>query len=325
MSLAFDIRGIPPEMRLDAWRHAACRLIHPMVVNADTAPTRGLVVKRDGAGIHTIRVSGVRSTVERPATLIRADDPTVLQLTMVLRGRLVVEQDDAGGEVGDGGLVWYSSSHAYRLSAPADFDLIHVLVPGTCARLLRESLAERAVPVAVESASSQLLPPFLRAVVDWQSRPAAHHVGGALESALLHMIGSLPGGLPGPRSRGHPDTFARATEHVTLHLHEPDLGPARIAAALNVSLRHLHASFSRRGLSVGAYVRNERLDGAARDLVDPAHATEEVGEIARRWGFSSAAHFSRVFVDRFGQAPSRLRRTAAGRSTPGRARPRGGA
>jgi AraC-like DNA-binding protein len=307
MSFAFDLGVIPPEQRLEAWRQAASRLIHPMVVRADQAPVKGTVIKRDDSGMRSIRVAGVRSSVERPSGLIGVDDPAFLQLTLVHQGRLQIEQEDAAGELRAGDLVWYSSARAYRLAALEEFDLTHFLIPGSCTPLLREFLApEPATPLGRDSASFQVLGAFLGGVATWQARGEGSGAGGALESALLHLIGSLPGPERAPAA-SQPDTFARARGHIDEHLAEPGLSPTRIAEALHVSVRHLHACFSRQGVSVGAHIRNARLDRAARDLADPAHAGAAVGEIAHRWGFSSAAHFTRVFVARFGHPPGRRR------------------
>ncbi|MCE0767426.1 helix-turn-helix domain-containing protein [Pseudonocardia kujensis] len=321
MTLAFHLREVPVEGRLDAWRRAASRLIHPMIVRAEAAPERGSVIRRLDAGLHTIRVSGVRSTVERPAALIRPDDPAFVQLTVVLSGGLVAEQDGEGGQAGAGDLLWYSSTRPYRLTATDEFELVHFLVPQRCTALVREHLCPTpATPLARHTPAWQLLVPFLRGIADWRAGDQQTYRDGALESALVHLVGSLPRRMSGSVARVGADPFDAATDYIGAHLGAPDLTPAQVAGALNVSVRHLHATFSRRGLSVAAYIRNERLEHAARDLVDPACAHVAVAEIAQRWGFSSAAHFSRVFAKRFGRPPTALRRVTASRA-PGESSP----
>lgn len=46
-----------------------------------------------------------------------------------------------------------------------------------------------------------------------------------------------------------------------------------------------------------------RLDGAARDLRDPARCGRDIGRIAFDWGFSDLSHFTRRFKQRFGMRP----------------------
>ena len=48
----------------------------------------------------------------------------------------------------------------------------------------------------------------------------------------------------------------------------------------------------------------ERLAAVHRDLADPTQAGRSITDIALARGFSSPAHLSRVFVQRYGLAPS---------------------
>jgi transcriptional regulator GlxA family with amidase domain len=55
-------------------------------------------------------------------------------------------------------------------------------------------------------------------------------------------------------------------------------------------------------------VRRERLSRCLEDLQQPNGGS--VTEIAFRWGFCDAAHFSRVFKREFGATPSEIRHAA---------------
>jgi AraC-like DNA-binding protein len=94
------------------------------------------------------------------------------------------------------------------------------------------------------------------------------------------------------------------------HLGDPQLSPAAIAAANHVSLRTLHQLFHDEGLTVGRWIRQRRLEHCRRDLADPALASRPVAAIAARWGFSSAADFSRAFRAAHGMPPAEYRRSA---------------
>lgn len=107
------------------------------------------------------------------------------------------------------------------------------------------------------------------------------------------------------------------------NLHDHDLTPVRIAAAHRMSLRHLHLLFQRGGLTVSGWIQDQRLQRCRDALLDPAYRHHHIGEIAYRWGFVSAPHFSRAFKNKFGLSPRELR-TAASISprTPAVLRPR---
>ena len=99
--------------------------------------------------------------------------------------------------------------------------------------------------------------------------------------------------------------------HVRTHLQDPQLGPASIARAYAMSVRALHALFEDGDESVAVLVRNERLQRCLEDLKQRNGGS--ITEIAFRWGFCDAAHFSRVFKRGFGATPSEVPPSRAGR------------
>ncbi len=61
---------------------------------------------------------------------------------------------------------------------------------------------------------------------------------------------------------------------------------------------------------MAGWVRWRRLECCRRDLSDPALASRPVAAVAARWGYSSAADFSRAFRAVHGLPPSEYRRFA---------------
>jgi AraC-like DNA-binding protein len=96
--------------------------------------------------------------------------------------------------------------------------------------------------------------------------------------------------------------------YVRAHLQDSDLGPTTIAHAFAMSVRTLHALFEDGNASVAALVRQERLKRCLEDL--QRRNGGSVTDIAFRWGFCDAAHFSRVFKRKFGVTPSDVRHAA---------------
>jgi AraC-like DNA-binding protein len=86
-------------------------------------------------------------------------------------------------------------------------------------------------------------------------------------------------------------------------LDDSQLSTLSVARANDMSVRSLHLIFSESGVSVGRWIRERRLRRCYSEL---AHAPRDVSvtDIAFRWGFNDAAHFSRVFKAAFGQTPS---------------------
>ncbi|MBM4794127.1 helix-turn-helix domain-containing protein [Streptomyces sioyaensis] len=98
------------------------------------------------------------------------------------------------------------------------------------------------------------------------------------------------------------------------NLHDPELTPRSIAAAHHISPSHLHRLFQDGDATVAAEIRRQRLEGARRDLTDPARHRTPVHAIAARWGYHRATDFSRAYRAAYGIAPKEHRRRAvAGR------------
>nr|WP_329190746.1 helix-turn-helix transcriptional regulator [Actinacidiphila glaucinigra] len=76
--------------------------------------------------------------------------------------------------------------------------------------------------------------------------------------------------------------------------HRRDRSPATIAATHRMSVRYVHKLFQDEDMSVSRWINHKRLEACREDLARPATAGSTVGEIARRWGFVSPAHFSRL-------------------------------
>ncbi|MFD5128729.1 helix-turn-helix transcriptional regulator [Streptomyces olindensis] len=121
-------------------------------------------------------------------------------------------------------------------------------------------------------------------------------------------------------------TLVRVQDHIRRHLCDPDMSPAGIAAAHFMSVRYPHKLFEQEGVTVGEWIRTQRLERCRRDLLrSPGHA---VATVARRWGFVSPSHFNRAFRAAYGMPPREWRRhglcgeahqETAGRERPGRA------
>jgi AraC-like DNA-binding protein len=63
---------------------------------------------------------------------------------------------------------------------------------------------------------------------------------------------------------------------------------------------------------VSAWIRRQRLEHARRDLSDPFLRTVRVHRIARHWGFTHHAAFTRAFRTAYGIPPSEFRHRSLG-------------
>jgi len=77
-----------------------------------------------------------------------------------------------------------------------------------------------------------------------------------------------------------------------------------ISQYIGLSPRYLNSLFAEESTSLMRYVWQRRLTQCRKDLVNPVCTGQRLHQIAFRWGFNNAAHFSRAFKQQFGVTPS---------------------
>ena len=169
-------------------------------------------------------------------------------------------------------------------------------------------LAElRALPPLHDNGPARLLVRYMNALA---VEPALEGAAGvaAANAALELLRAAIEPCVPTGRAATREAMRAEIRRYVKTHLQDPELGPASIARAYAISVRALHALFEDVDASVAGLVRSERLARCLEDLQRPNGGS--VTDIAFRWGFCDAAHFSRVFKRAFGVTPSEVRHRA---------------
>ncbi|MDH7794777.1 MULTISPECIES: helix-turn-helix domain-containing protein [unclassified Beijerinckia] len=105
----------------------------------------------------------------------------------------------------------------------------------------------------------------------------------------------------------------RIAAYVGTHLRDPELTPARIATALNISQRYLRLLQSEDGETIAQQILRLRLEEGARCLLNPGWNAISITELAHHWGFEDSGYFARRFKERFGVTPSAYRAGAIAR------------
>ncbi len=165
-----------------------------------------------------------------------------------------------------------------------------------------------AFPSLTNSGPARLLVRYMHALVAELPQLDAAATTAAANAALELLRAAIEPTLPPSRSVTRAAMRAEIRRYVKTHLHDPSLSPASIAGAYAMSVRALHALFEDADESVAGLVRSERLGRCLEDLQRPNAGS--VTDIAFRWGFCDAAHFSRVFKREFATTPSAIRRAA---------------
>ena len=311
MPYVLDTAHIPVQDRVEAV-HAAmmqasapCHVIHEDP-GGDVHARLGLW-DLGGANIFTTRASGIR--LLRTPKQAKQDAMSVVALSVQHQAQGRHEQLDRQEIVTPGQLMVVDLSAPYDFSWSGDGEARCIQIPidqlGLPADVIR-----RAIGNVRSSPLYRLVAHHVAHVTAESDRlgndGAAHVLGTAsveLARALLVSAANLDA-----REVLADTLLTRVRAYVRRHLTDPDLRPATIAAAHNVSLRHLYKTCAQAELSLEQWIIDERLRGARRELRRPESRNRSIAAIARSWGFRDPTHFARRFIATYRMTPSEWRR-----------------
>ena len=91
------------------------------------------------------------------------------------------------------------------------------------------------------------------------------------------------------------------------NLRNVELDTSMITRYAGLSARYINNLFEDEGTSLMRYVWKRRLENCRKDMQNPVYAGHRLSDIAFRWGFNDAAHFSRAFKQQFDYSPREFR------------------
>ena len=308
MSVVIDTGAVPPGERFDLWADATPRVFEPLAVRprGDT-PFEGRVARHPLGPLTLYRLRADPSRVTRTRAMIGASDPEWVQVSLLLAGRCVVEQDGRRSVLSAGDFASWASSRPYAVDAHTRHDLLVTYCPEPLLRASRIG-GRTATTISGAQGAGPLLRRYLRTLLADLGSAAPPAPG--LADGLLELVGALYDGTAAvPRAPDALRTLVRG--HIDEHLGDPALAPESSAAAHFISRRNLDRLFEDDERTVAETIRDRRLERCRDDLRDPRLAHRSILEIATGWGFVSPAHFSRTFRAAYGMSPREWRATAA--------------
>lgn len=292
------------------WRRTVSRLLVDIEMSGgDVGSFEGHLACRTVRGVRFVDVTASPSQARSTRGVEAAG--RALILCYQFSGNGVIRQDGREAQLRPGDLAVYTTARPSEVVFGTEFRAMSLRVP----------LEMFALPMGrIDPLMATVLPSGLglgpvmggyleqvAPILDNGSpadRLQAARAGVELFTTMVRA--SLSGVEPAIGDRGN---SLRILEHIEANLGDPDLSPTTIAAAVHISVRHLHNQFTS-GDTVAAFIRRRRLSMCERDLTDPARVAESVAMIARRWGFESASHFGQLFRERTGVSPVEYRRQA---------------
>ena len=307
MTSVLDTRSVPPAERRDYWSAGIAERFFPMHVESVGAPSFEARLASGQVGpVRVQSIQGLAHRVARTQRMIATADPECILLYLMTRGTIHIEQDDRNCALRPSDIACQDTSRPSTFEGRDGFEVLVFSIPKWFIGSQAEGIARRSA-TRVDSGQGRLTGPATPFLAQLARTTTS---GGGLSSRdgegaaqmLLPLLRSMYGAqeISDPRSR--PEALlARMQRYVMDRLHDPELGPERIAQAHFVSTRYVHKLFASSGTGVSSWIRERRFEGAVGELRRSPETT--IATVATRWGYRRPASFSRAFREVHGYAP----------------------
>jgi AraC-like DNA-binding protein len=278
----------------------------PLVIELTSKPVGSIAVSwSTGSGVQTIRT----------AQHVKALDPELIVLHLVVSGSPVVATSRHTTRLNPGDLTIVSSSRPYQMTQQGRNEGLSFSVPRAMLAPVAARLDDLAWQRCSDPVVHRLVAPTLVRLAEATRNGELGHADadfGELVVSLARMMAAQRHGVQddseGPAGARGALLLGQAKAYIEQRLHDPDLRPSEVADAQFISVRYLQKLFQAEGVTMLEWTRSARLRRARRDLADPAQGHRTIASIAASWGFRHPGHFRRAFRAEFGVTPTHFRR-----------------
>jgi len=277
----------------------------------------GVVTRRRFGGLALVDCAASPFIGDRSAAVMGDHPEEIVGFQFVRKGVELVRESRREIALTAGDVVLWDGLQPTQVEVVEPFVKRTLIFPRDRVLAVCPRLADvTALPPIERTGAGALLVRYLNALAVELPQLDPASCGAAADAALELLRAAVEPAVPTSRDTRRAALRAEVRRHVRTHLPDPALDPEAIARAHAISVRALHALFEDTGESVAGLVRRERLARCYADLASPSGGS--VTEIAFRWGFRDAAHFSRVFKREFDATPSEVRHAALEGDLPAR-------
>jgi AraC family transcriptional regulator, positive regulator of tynA and feaB len=307
----FSTSGLRPRQRVEFWNElcSGCVPAAAQPLNLDEfepSCTRGSIGELPLSEIHSYP-----SIVEHSnAHVARMREPLYL-LFLQREGTSLHRQAGREAHLRPGDFTLLASALPYQMILQQPNRMLALPIP---AALLQRQIASPEAVIAVRMSGRDNLSRMLFDLVSglWRecAGPGIEGVGGSMSAALLQMIGGAYTRLSSVDPQGPAAADNRRFQvlaYIENNLRDGTLSPASIAARFKCSPRSLHLLFASGPETLSRYILRRRLEESARALTNPAQRARTISDVAFDHGFSSSAHFCKVFREHFELTPTEYR------------------
>jgi AraC family transcriptional activator of tynA and feaB len=302
MSQLFSTEMLPASDRIEAWQWNAQQICGDCRIQLPKSSFHGAIEIRHVGGLRMTRFcSSSLSFWKWPLEMANPDNRCCIVITQLAGIRRYV-QNGSSLLLNPGDTTLIDAGRPWSSSCGTDCARLYLRVPRW---MMENRLRLREIPIVQRISGTRglgaTLSRFSQSLYEEAEGLKEEEAAAALD-AYFQILSACIGCAEFGARRG-PELRSRIQQFVDAHLSDPELGPVEIAAAADISVRHLHRLFSNAGSTLGNCIRARRLEHCRNDLANPSLRSKTITEIAFSWGFSDSAHFSRSFRRQFGICP----------------------
>lgn len=302
--------GISQHEKLEYWHELIKQSVVPLNFSVEKGAGFDAALSHAEFGsISLSLISAMPHKVQRDRPACSQGGGDRLVFNFLLGGQMVALQDGVETLINPGHAALVNASRCYELNFTQDSQLAVVQMPKAMLAQYVQGL-DRVVAsdLARENPAFNIVSSFVKTLC--QPEMLNSDMANKLADNLAGLLGTM---VYGAAEQGHEDVsdhkmycILRIKGFVEDNLTN-DLNSAKVAESLRLSQRYINYLLRNEEISLARYILSRRLEGVAKDLVDPNMATRSISEIAYKYGFNNMAHMSRVFRKQFGIPPRDFR------------------
>jgi AraC-like DNA-binding protein/mannose-6-phosphate isomerase-like protein (cupin superfamily) len=232
-------------------------------------------------------------------------------MVMLLSGDYLMQQNGRDVLLQPGDMTLYDATRPHRVHCQGEStEVIYLSIPRTVFRDRVSGIDScTALRIPGRQGIGYIAANFLRSSVTHADQLRPHEFFSLAEHALdllaLAVTSVRPGDFSLSRSRSVSLNMIKT--FIEQNLRDTGLDTDLIVRHAGLSARYINTLFEDEGTSLMRYVWKRRLENCRKELQNPLYAGYRLSDIAFRWGFNDAAHFSRAFKQQFGCSPRQFR------------------